>query len=66
MAIGRYAWICARAIVAPGVNLGEGAILGIGSVATKDLEPFGIYLGHPARKVKERDRRSVASADLDC
>jgi len=65
MNIGRYAWICARAIVAPGVNVGEGAILGIGSVATKDLEPFGIYAGHPARKVKERDRTAVAGADLD-
>lgn len=65
MNIGRYAWICARAIVGPGVNVGEGAILGLGSVATKDLEPFGIYAGHPARKVKERDRTAVAGADLD-
>lgn len=65
MTIGRYAWICARAIVGPSVNIGEGAILGLGSVATKDLEPFGIYMGHPARKVKERDRGAVASADLD-
>ena len=62
MAIGRYAWICARAIVGPGVNVGEGAILGLGSVATKNLEPFGIYMGHPARKVKERDRASIRRA----
>lgn len=62
MIIGRYAWICARAIVSPGVNIGEGAILGIGSVATKDLDPFGIYVGHPARKVKERDPGAIASA----
>ena len=63
MTIGRYAWICARAIVSPGVNVGEGAILGLGSVATKDLEPFGIYAGHPARKVKERERASIAAFD---
>lgn len=56
MTIGRYAWICARAIVGPGVNIGEGAILGLGSVATKDLDPFGIYAGSPAKKIKERDR----------
>lgn len=60
MKIGAYAWICARAIVAPGVNVGEGAILGLGSVATRDLEPFGIYAGAPARKVKERERSALS------
>lgn len=57
--IGAYAWICARAMVSPGVNVGEGAILGLGSVATKNLEPFGIYAGAPAKKVKERERTAV-------
>ncbi|AXC13424.1 hypothetical protein ACPOL_4147 [Acidisarcina polymorpha] len=59
MKIGAYAWICARAIVHPRVNVGTGAILGLGSIATSDLEPFGIYVGLPARKVKERLRASV-------
>ena len=59
MAIGAHAWICARAIVGPGVNVGEGAILGLGSVAKKDLEPFGIYVGSPAKKVKDRERAAV-------
>ena len=63
MKIGAYAWICARAIVSPGVNVGEGAILGLGSVATKDMEPFGIYVGAPAKKVKERDRTAVPGAE---
>jgi putative colanic acid biosynthesis acetyltransferase WcaF len=62
MKIGAYAWICARAMVSPGVNVGEGAILGLGSVATKDLEPFWIYAGAPAKKVKERERAAVPSA----
>jgi putative colanic acid biosynthesis acetyltransferase WcaF len=57
--IDAYAWICARAIVHPRVNIGAGAILGLGSIATRDLEPFGIYAGVPARKVKERLRSSV-------
>lgn len=61
MKIGAYAWICARAIVSPGVNVGDGAILGLGSVAKKDLEAFGIYAGVPARKVKERARTAVPS-----
>ncbi|MGB7189495.1 MAG: putative colanic acid biosynthesis acetyltransferase [Acidobacteriaceae bacterium] len=59
MRIGAYAWICARAIVGPGVNVGEGAVLGLGSVATKDLEAFGVYVGSPAKKVKERERTAV-------
>ena len=56
MEIGSYAWICARASVAPGVNVGEGAVLGLASVATRDLEPWGVYAGSPASKVKERKR----------
>jgi putative colanic acid biosynthesis acetyltransferase WcaF len=52
--IGRYAWICARAIVGPTVDVGEGAVLGLGSVATRDLEPWGVYAGQPAVKVKRR------------
>jgi len=56
MSFGPYAWICARASVAPGVNVGEGAVLGLGSVATRNLEPWTIYAGVPAVKVKERQR----------
>jgi putative colanic acid biosynthesis acetyltransferase WcaF len=56
MEFGAYSWVCARASVGPGVNLGEGAVLGLGSVATRDLEPWGVYAGVPAVKVKERQR----------
>jgi putative colanic acid biosynthesis acetyltransferase WcaF len=56
MEVGRYAWICARACVGPGVKVGEGAVLGLASVATRDLEPWGVYAGAPAVKVKERKR----------
>ncbi len=56
MEIGEYAWVCARASVAPGVNIGSGAVLGLGSVATRNLEAWGIYAGVPAIKVKERQR----------
>lgn len=56
MHLGAYAWICARASVSPGVNVGEGAVLGLGSVATRDLEPWTVYAGLPAVKVKERKR----------
>ena len=56
MRIGRYAWVCARASVAPGVNVGEGAVLALGSVATRDLEPWTVNAGVPAVKIKERNR----------
>jgi putative colanic acid biosynthesis acetyltransferase WcaF len=54
--VGAYAWVCARASVAPGVNLAEGAVLGLASVATHDLEAWWVYAGIPARKIKERTR----------
>ena len=59
MRFGAYSWVCARAIVSPGVNLGDGAILGLGSIATRDLDPFGVYAGVPAKKVRERERTAV-------
>ena len=59
MRLEAYSWVCARAIVSPGVNVGVGAILGLGAIATRDLEPFGVYAGVPAKKVKERERVSV-------
>lgn len=64
MRIGAYAWICARASVGPRVNVGEGAVLGLGSVASRDLEPWGVYAGSPAVKVKER-KRAVEARFMD-
>lgn len=51
-----YAWICARAVVQAGVTVKEGAVLGLAGVATKNLEPWSVYAGIPAQKVKERTR----------
>ena len=56
MSFGAYCWICAKACVGPGVNVGEGAVLGLASVASRDLEAWGVYAGTPAVKVKERKR----------
>jgi putative colanic acid biosynthesis acetyltransferase WcaF len=56
MRLGAYSWICARASVSPGVNVGEGAVLGLGSVAYGDLEPWTVYSGVPAVKAKVRER----------
>jgi putative colanic acid biosynthesis acetyltransferase WcaF len=48
------AWVGACAFVGPGVTVGSHAVLAAGSVATKNLEPFGIYQGNPAALVKKR------------
>lgn len=52
--IGAKAWIAARAVVMPGVEIGEGAVLGLGALATRDLDPWRIYVGNPARAVRSR------------
>jgi len=65
ISIGAQAWIAARATVQPGVAVGEGAVLALGSVATKDLEPWMVYAGVPARRIKNRvmrETRSMAAA----
>jgi putative colanic acid biosynthesis acetyltransferase WcaF len=54
--IGNHAWVCARACVLPGVSLGEGAVLGLSSIGTKNLEPWQVYAGNPAKRIKQRRR----------
>ena len=50
------AWLGANVIVLPGVHIGEGAVCCAGCVVTKDVEPFAVVAGIPARKVNERPR----------
>jgi putative colanic acid biosynthesis acetyltransferase WcaF len=54
--VGAYAWLCARCTVQMGLRVSEGAVLGLGAVATSDLEPWTIYAGVPARKIRGRPR----------
>jgi putative colanic acid biosynthesis acetyltransferase WcaF len=54
MEIGPYAWVCARACVGPGVAVGEGAVLGLASVATRNLDAWTVYAGAPAVRIKDR------------
>jgi putative colanic acid biosynthesis acetyltransferase WcaF len=55
--IGRQAWICARAVVGPGVKVGDGAVLGLASVAMRDLEAWTVHAGAPARPLRRRVQR---------
>lgn len=47
-------WIGAKAVVCPGVTAKSHAVLTVGAIATRDLEPYAIYQGNPAIKVKDR------------
>jgi putative colanic acid biosynthesis acetyltransferase WcaF len=47
-------WIAARAVVGSGVRVGRGAVLGLGSVAGRSLQPMTIYAGNPAQPIKKR------------
>lgn len=48
-------WIGARAIVLPGVTVGEGAVVGAGAVVTKDVAPWTVVAGNPAKFIKQRE-----------
>jgi len=52
--IGDYAWVASEAFVGPGVDIGEGAVLGARGVTTKNLDPWTVYFGNPAIAVKHR------------
>jgi maltose O-acetyltransferase len=54
--IGDHVWIAYRAVILPGVTIGEGAVVAAGAVVTRDVEPFAIVAGVPAKKVGERNR----------
>jgi len=51
-----YVWLSCRVIVLPGVTVGEGAVVAAGAVVTKDVPPYTIVGGVPARKIGERPR----------
>ena len=55
--IGSNAWIASRAIVMPGRNVGDGAVVGAGAVVLKDVEPWTIVGGNPAKFIKKRELR---------
>ena len=55
LVVGNDVYIGARSVIMP-VTIGEGAVIGAGSFVNKDVEPWGIYVGSPARKIGERPR----------
>lgn len=54
--IGDRAWIAYKAIILPGITIGEGAIVGAGAVVTKNVAPYTIVAGNPAVVIGKRNR----------
>lgn len=53
--IGQDVWLGAGVIVTGGVSIGDGAVIGAGSVVTKNIPPYEIWAGNPAKKIKGRN-----------
>jgi maltose O-acetyltransferase len=55
MEIGRNCWIGMGSCLLPGVSIGEGCIVGAGSVVVRSLPPFSVAVGNPAKVIRERE-----------
>ena len=51
-----YAWIGSRATILPGVTVAEGAVVGVGAVVVKNVEPYTVVAGVPAKKIGNRPK----------
>lgn len=58
VSIGDYVFIGPRAIILPGVKIGDGAVIAAGAVVTKDVEAFSIVGGVPAKEIKKRNLKN--------
>ncbi|MFA9426957.1 CatB-related O-acetyltransferase [Natronorubrum sp. A-ect3] len=63
--VGNDVWIGTRATILSGVSIGDGAIIGAGSVVTDDVEPYAIVAGVPAERVKWRFPKAIREKLLD-
>ena len=52
--VGNDVWIGSEAIVMPGVKIGDGAVIGTRAVVTRDIEPYSIVGGNPAKEIRKR------------
>ena len=55
--IGDFVWVCAKSIVLQDVSIGEGSVVAAGAVVTKDINPWTVVGGNPARFIEKRELR---------
>jgi len=65
VSIGSDVWIGARAVILPGVTVGDHAVIGAGSVVRSDVPPWAVVAGVPARILGDRRRRAEGHATPD-
>lgn len=54
--IGAHCWVCTGAIILQGVTIGEGAVVAAGAVVAKDIPPFEVWGGVPAKYIRDRNK----------
>lgn len=59
----KHVFLGTNAVVHPGVTVGEGAVIGSGAVVTRDVEPWTINVGAPARAIRTRDHRRIRTLE---
>jgi acetyltransferase-like isoleucine patch superfamily enzyme len=50
-----YVWLCSRSIILPGVTIGKGAVVAAGAVVTKNVQPYTVVGGIPAKQIAKRN-----------
>ena len=64
IAIDADAFVGARAFIMPGVRVGEGAIVGAGSLVTRDVQPWTVEAGNPSKVIRSRKRECESNASV--
>lgn len=63
--VGDHVWIGARSVILQGVTIGEGAVIASGSVVTKDIPPYTIAAGVPAKVIKKRELNTQGGEEME-
>lgn len=63
--IGHDVWIGQNVLINQGIKIGTGSIIGMGSIVTKDIPPYSIYAGNPAKFIRKRFDRNISGKLLE-
>lgn len=58
VSIGNYVWICSNSIILPGIKIGDGAVIASGAIVTRDVPPYAVVAGIPAKIIKYREKKN--------